>query len=161
VVHLFSGYLLVYTRTGPKKHSVSKLAQSRPHRSDLIRSQPSGDHFLSLLPGWKAFANQCLPLVRHVDQMTSPILFRLKPEPSFHTHPLDVSAERGLVHLEQLGQFRGADAFPISDRHEDGELAGLQSGTRQCSVIDRGNHAIELAHAKPDAFPFDSFSFLV
>jgi hypothetical protein len=92
-----------------------------------------------------------------MNQMTSPIFFGFELEPSSDTHALDISAECGLVHLKQFGQFRRAGAFPVGDRNEDGELAGFQSFTRQCSIIDRGNHSIELPHAKPNAFPFDSF----
>src|ERR1700690_488994 len=88
--------------------------------------------------------------------MASAIRVPHQPEPSPRAHPVDVAAERRLVHLKQFGQFGGPGLLSIGDRNEHAELAGLQSGAGQRSVIDRRDHAIQLADATTDANAFDT-----
>src|SRR5271155_2215415 len=86
--------------------------------------------------------------------MASAIRVPLEPEPSPRAHSLNVAAERRLVHLKQLCQFRGPGLFPVGDHDEHAELARLQSGACQRSVIDRRDHPIQLADATTDTYAF-------
>ena len=134
-----------------------KLAKGRPQRSDIVRSQALTDFFLSLLPGWHALANQGATLVGHFDQMAAPILVALEPQPTPSTHPLDISAERRFVHLQQFDQLGGPSLVSIGDRDQHAELAGLQSGARERAVVDCRDHPIQLAHTARHAYSLDHF----
>src|SRR3954447_24893396 len=79
-----------------------------------------------------------------------------EPQPTSRTHPRDIAAERRLIHLKMVCQFRWRGLLSISDRNEDAELAGLQSGVCQGAVIDRADHATQLAHATAETYGFNA-----
>ncbi len=92
--------VFVYTSICPKKESSEQLFDNDTKRGLAILAEAPFDLLLGLGPRGMRPAKKLKPLFRDRYPVTAPVLVVFEPEPSPSPHPLNISTERGFIHLK-------------------------------------------------------------
>ena len=108
---------------------------------------------LGLFPGRKCPLEQSFPSGGQAERLRPGILAGDDFQPIFNSHPLDVAAERGCVHLKDVADLAGLGEAKFRRYNQDVQLAHFQAQRAQGLVVQARDDPIQQAQAQGDATP--------